>query len=115
MMKIVKKLHDWWSNNGTKISSGLRRFCRFVERAIVVGLVLNIIASHFWPELPERIPAIYGFFDAWLQIAEFAYKVIFKGIHALFTGQSVEFTNEAILTVKEFFIQLLGWMGSIKF
>ena len=43
------------------------RFGRNVGQMALIGIVMHIIAAHFWPEMPDKIPTIYSWFDGWLQ------------------------------------------------
>lgn len=43
------------------------RFGRNVGRMALIGILLHIVAAYFWPEMPDKIPTIYSWFDGWLQ------------------------------------------------
>ena len=76
-------LRNWWDEHEVqifqkRIDDFFERLGRNIARLVVIGILLNIISAYFWPELPERIPTIYSWFDGWLQFGEFAVKMPLK-------------------------------------
>lgn len=74
-MAQIDSTKIWWSNNyqqidvkvkrwAKKLDSGFEKFAKIVSRLIIIGVILNIVASYFYPEFPERFPIIYG----WLMV-----------------------------------------------
>lgn len=98
-----------------KIDPVLRKLTRFIVKMIVIGIICNIIASSLWSEFPKEHPAIFGWFDGWLQFGEFLYKAFFKGIYAIFTGDFKEFRIEFVEEVKELSHQFVNWLSMLKF
>lgn len=98
-----------------KIDPILRKLTRFIGRMIIIGIICNIIASSLWPEFPKEHPAIFGWFDGWLQFGEFLYKAFFKGIYAIFTGNFKGFIIEFAEEAKELFHQFVNWLSMLKF
>ena len=82
---------------------------------IVVAIILNVITNRFWPELPTKIPTVYGFFNGFLTLAEFVYKTALGGIAAIFNGTLSEFSLGVSNEIKEMWNAFCTWMSSIKF
>lgn len=84
-------------------------------RGFVIGILLNVIASYFWPELPETIPTIYGFFNGFVELTEFLYKVALGGIAALFNGTFIEFGDTVMVEISELWNAFTTWISAISF
>ena len=67
----INRLKNWWNNNHAivrqEVAEGTRRAFRRIDRIvgnigrlILMGVIINVIASYFYPEFPERFPIIYG-------------------------------------------------------
>lgn len=119
----MNKEKNWWSN--FKLAFATATFgsvCsaigRFVIKMITAGIIINIIASSFYPELPIRFPVVYGLFDGCLQFGEFLFKIVIKVITLLVTFRWGELFSE-LGTATEQFLQLLNqflsWAASIHF
>lgn len=112
---FLKKENEKWDDLLKKLNPIVNRLIKSIVRMITIGVICNIIASSLWPEFPEEHPAIFGWFDGWLQFGEFVYKSFFKGIYAIFIGNfkgfRIEFANE----VKELFHQFVNWLSTLKF
>lgn len=68
-MQVIRKLELGFR----RLERGLDRVSRNVIRLMIIGIILNIVAS-LYPEFSERFPIIYGWFDGWLQFGEFEVK-----------------------------------------
>ena len=86
-----------------------------IGRLILMGVIVNVIASYFYPEFPERFPIIYGWFDGWLQLGELALKAGLGGTYAFFTGNFGEFWAEYSNAVNEAIQQFYNWLSLIQF
>ena len=126
LMKQINRIRTWWNNNHTNIEhdveQGIRRLVRRMNiivdnsiRLIFIGVIINVIASDFYPEFPERFPVIYGWFDGWLQLGEFAVKAGIAGTYALFTGHWSEFWAEYSSATTELIQQFVNWLGTLHF
>lgn len=126
LMTQINRIRTWWNNNhatieqdlleGTRrLGRGLNRISRNIGRLIFMGVIINIIASYFYPEFPERFPIIYGWFDGWLQLGELALKAGFGSIYAFFTGNFSEFWTEYSSAVNEAIQQFVNWLSLIHF
>lgn len=93
----------------------LDAFCKSLLFGIVVAIILNVITKHFWPELPTKIPTVYGFFNGFLTLAEFVYKTALGGIASIFNGTFSEFSLGVGAEIKEMWNAFCTWMSSIKF
>ncbi len=93
----------------------LDAFCKSILFGIVVAIILNVITKHFWPELPTKIPTVYGFFNGFLTLTEFFYKTALGGIAAIFNGTFSEFSLGVGAEIKEMWNAFCTWMSSIKF
>ena len=93
----------------------LDAICKSLLFGIVVAIILNVITKHFWPELPTKIPTVYGFFNGFLTLAEFFYKTALGGIAALFTGTFSEFSLGVRAEIQEMWNAFCTWMSSIHF
>ena len=60
-MAQIDSTKIWWSNNyqqidvkvkrwAKKLDSGFEKFAKIVSRLIIIGVILNIVASYFYPE-----------------------------------------------------------------
>lgn len=117
------KVKNWWSTIKAafaaatvgNVASGINRF---VFKMVVAGLVINIIASSFYPELPNRFPIVYGLFDGCLQFAEFLYRLVFRLLYLILTLKLVEIPSELGAATAQFWAllnQLSSWLASIHF
>lgn len=97
----------------------LRTFPDRLANAIVLGavtaIVLNVIAKFFWPELPEKIPTIYEFFDGFMAVGEFFFKTAIGGIASIFNGTFLEFCDSITAEMHEMWKAFCSWVLSIKF
>ena len=119
---LINHLRNWWSTNHTEVEQGIDNFwrgfdriSRNITRLMIIGVILNVIVAYFYPEFPERFPAIYGWFDGWLQLGEFAIKAALNGIYSLFTGHWNEFWTEYNEAFRELWQQFVNWLGTIHF
>ena len=103
-----KKACNWFNRK-------LDALCKSLLFGIVVAIILNVITKHFWPELPTKIPTVYGFFNGFLTLAEFFYKTALGGIAALFTGTFSEFSLGVRAEILEMWNAFCTWMSSIHF
>ena len=122
----INRLRNWWNNNHAlvrqEVAEGTRRAFRRIDRIagnigrlILMGVIINVIASYFYPEFPERFPTIYGWFDGWLQLGELALKAGIGGTYAFFTGNFGEFWAEYSKAVNEAIQQFYNWLSLIHF
>lgn len=88
------------------------RFGRNVGRMALIGILMHV-AAYFWPEMPEKIPTIYGWFDGWLQFAEYFYRCALKGMYSLFTGNFPEFMQQYSTELQEMWHMFLDWLQSL--
>lgn len=86
-----------------------------ILRGLVIAIILNVIANTFWPELPETIPTVYGFFNGFLTVAEFLYKTALAGLYALFHGTFFEFGNSMMSEIGEMWNTFCAWISTIAF
>ena len=102
------KVYTWFDRK-------LDAFCKSLLFGIIVAIILNVIAKYFWPELPTKIPTVYGFFNGFLTVTEFFYKTALGGIAAIFNGTFGEFSNGVGMEIKEMWNAFCTWMSSIHF
>ena len=125
-MNTFTRIRTWWNNNHEQIEQNLEenirrldreinRLIRNTTRLMIIGIILNIIANYFYPDFPERFPVIYGWFDGWLQLGEFAIKTALSGVYSLLTGNWPEFCLEYNVAFKELWQQFVAWLVSISF
>ena len=91
------------------------RLSRGLLRGLIIAFVLNIIAHYCWPELPETIPTIYGFFNGFLTVGEFLYKAALGGIASIFNGTFFEFGDTMMVELGEMWSSFCTWISSIGF
>ena len=122
----INRIRTWWNNNheqveqnveqgGRRLDRGFNRLARNITRLMIIGVILNVVARYFYPDFPERFPAIYGWFDGWLQLGEFAVKAALSGIYSLFTGRWSEFWAEYNEAFQELLQQFTNWLGTLHF
>lgn len=120
--KAVKKLAnttDWHKAERNmdrvfqRIDEFAVRFGRNVGRMALIGIVMHIIAAYFWPEMPDKIPTIYSWFDGWLQFAEFSYRCTLKGVYSLFTGNFPTFTQQYSEEMRQMWQMFVDWLQSM--
>lgn len=92
----LKELNDKIDTALKKISDKVGKFADKIAKILwtwfLIGLVLHV-SAYFWPELPENIPAVYGFYDHVMGCLEFTFWTMLKGLQALFEGRFFEFCN----------------------
>ena len=59
---------------------------------VVIAILLQIAAA-LNPELPEKIPALYGVCDFILEMLELSYIMVFKSIRTVLTMNFGEFSD----------------------
>ena len=118
----LNAVRNFWDNNHTNVSiaiasilDGIDVICNNITRLMVIGIILNIVSSHFYPEFAERFPTLYGWFDGWLQLGEFAIKAALGAINAVFTGTWSEFYTSCNVAFQEMWAQFLNWVSQISF
>lgn len=126
LFELINHARTWWSNNHERVmynvKQAFRRLGEFMDkltrniiRLMIIGIILNVIANYFWPDFPEKFPAIYGWFDCWLQFGEFAFRTALNGISALFTGHWSEFFIGFKVAFQELLHQFGIWFSSLGF
>lgn len=116
------QINRWNNNHATArlamadgtIRRRINRIAENIGRLILMGVIVNIIASYY-PEFPERFPTIYGWFDGWLQLGELALKAGLGSIYSFFTGSFGEFWVEYKNAVNEAIRQFYNWLSLIHF
>jgi len=113
--KAVKKLTDWQQVDRVfdSIEVFAVRFGMNVGRMALIGIVMHIIAAYFWPEMPEKIPTIYSWFDGWLTFAEYFYRCALKGLYSLFTGNFPTFMKQYSEELRQMWQMFVDWLQSI--
>lgn len=81
----IKKEKKFWKKFDCIIKS--------IWRLFWMGVILHV-AEYFWPELPNKIPVIYGLYDYLMQIPEFIFWTTFKGLQAILEGNFLEFSSK---------------------
>ena len=127
--KIRNWCSNWWANNGqevknlgTSLKDNGKRFIEIfdrvsknVARLITIGIIVTIAVNCFYPDFAEQFPALYGWFNGWVQLAAFCLTVVFKFFAALFTGTIPEYLAE----YNECFYSLLeecgNWFKTLSF
>ncbi len=102
-------LHSFWTF--------FDRLSRGIVRCAVIGLILNVIVAYFYPELPEKIPVIYGWYDGWLQFVEFTFKAALGYINAFSHGtdEALKFLGELSNECQNGWMQFVNWLSTIHF
>ena len=131
MREMFNNLRNWWRRNRRYVEASARRtfytlvdvfdsiigFIDFlvgrVLRIIFIGILLNVMVSTVYPEFAERFPAIYGFYDGFIQLGEFLVTYGFKALHAIFTGHWGEFDGIGIIQTE--FHQFVNWIQNLHF
>lgn len=89
------------------------RYCGSSDSRRGLGLfwwaVLLLVVAYFVPDLPERMPTVYGLVDLVVSFSEWLFKVAFGGIYALFTGGWREFTSQFWASIGD------GWQLFVEF
>lgn len=117
-MSFIKRIRIWLMPL-SNIASAIAKFAELIGnaifRGIVIGIILNVVAAYFYPELPERIPVIFGFYDGFMQFGEFAVKYALGFVNAFFNGNAIEFYGEINTQFQAMWIQFLNWLSTIHF
>lgn len=121
ILETISRIKAQWKKQDEKINTILKmidhilqKLIRFILKMVIFGIICNIIASSFWPEFPKEHPAIFGWFDGWLQFGEYVYRALFKGIYAILTGNFKGFKIEFVEEFKELFKQFVNWISMLK-
>lgn len=91
---------------------------RCVCKMVMAGIIINIIADSFYPELPSRFPIIYGLCDGCLQFGEFLFRLVIRVIYLIVTLKWGKLFLELGAATTEFgalLAQLSNWIASIHF
>lgn len=91
------------------------RIARGLTRCLFMAILLNVIAAYFWPELPETIPTVYAFFNGFLTIIEWVYKVALGGIASIFNGTFFEFGKSMMAELADMWNAFWAWASAIHF
>lgn len=121
----TNNIKNWWINNHLQIKQDLERSIRRLDhwfdrlvantvRLMIIGVIINLVTS-FYPDFKNRFPAIYGWFDGWLQFGEFVSRAALSGIYSFFTGNWTEFWTEYNEAFQELLHQFTNWIGNIHF
>lgn len=122
LLAQINCVRTWWGNNHEQVEEnveqGIRRMSRGfsmvgrnIARLMIIGVMLIVVDSDF----PERFPVIYGWFDGWLQLGEFAVKATLNGIYSFFTGHWSEFWTEYNEACQELLQQFTNWLNTLHF
>lgn len=124
MNTIMNKIKNWWNNNekNEKTDNLVRKFLILLDnfarnalRFMFIGIILNVLASYFYPEFPARFPTIYSWFDGWLQFGEFLLTTVLKALYSFFTGIFLEFWHDYIEEFESLLQHFTNWLNSIHF
>lgn len=115
MVNVINELRNWWSNNHTNIERMLLNSVEALINLAIIGVIVNIISSAFYPEFPTRFPTIYGWFDGWLQLVELSIKAALGFLYSLFTGNIKDFWGEYTAAFHLQLQNFLNWMSLIRF
>ena len=122
IQNIVNQARNSWINRNITVEDIiygvidiLDRIFANATRLMVIGFIINIVTAHFYPEFAERFPVLYGWFDGWLQLGEFAVKAAFGTIYAIFTGTWNEFYANYNVAFQEMWSQFVNWLNHITF
>lgn len=121
-----KKIMNWLfqhrintgCNNNKNLKQIVRRLSRFasnITTLMIIGVILNVVSSYFYPDFPERFPTIYGWFDGWLQFGEFIFTATLNVIYSFFTGHWSKFWTEYNEAFQELFHQFTNWLNTLHF
>ena len=92
-----------------------KRLIKGIVTGFIIGIAFNVIDNYFWPDLSEAIPTIFGFFNGFVTIMEFMYKVAFGFIASIFNGNFSEFNNSVWAEFGEMLVAFWKWISSISF
>lgn len=99
------------------VADGIRewseRMAVRITRWVIIGLILNVIASTIMPELPSKCPVLFGFFDGAIQFAEYSFKMAFGLLGDIIKGHPIEGWNEAIEATKALLDQFMNWLATL--
>lgn len=136
---MIERIRDFWNEADDALrrwerqhATGLRRIdaaidilawllnwmVDFFARMIVIAIVMNVIANAFWPELPEKIPTLYQFFNGSLVFVEWVYKNALGGLYAIFSGGLsglLQFGAESERELGNLIEMMLHWFSEIHF
>lgn len=122
IQNFLDRAHNYWTTRNITmhdvidgVSDFIDRICSNCVRLMVIGIILNIVSAHFYPEFAERFPILYGWFDGWLQLGEFAIKAALGTINAIFTGTWSDFYASYNVAFQEMWAQFVNWVGQIHF
>lgn len=115
-------LRKWWYNNRRGIQDIVIGFNRIMVRLadsgirlMIIGIIINAVSTHFYPEFPERFPILYQWFDGWLQFGEFVFKGALGTIYSIFTGNIKEFFPKYQEAFWDLWNQAMHWLSTITF
>lgn len=119
---MVNNVRNWWNTIRQDLRESFRRLARFFDRLargtfrmMAIGVILNVVASYFYPAFPEKFPILYAWFNGWLQLGEFLFKVGLGSLYSIFTGNFGEFWVEYGEALKELVAQFTQWLATIHF
>ncbi len=111
----------WYYANRHKIIKGLDelgktcfKLAKILVTSVFIGILLNV-ASYFFPELPEKIPTIYAFYNGCIVLGEFSVKLSLRFIYLTLTGNQDSWFNEASLAWGDIWKQFIEWLSHIRF
>ncbi len=108
VFRLLRNMLSWFVDLLDWLSINIMRFA-------MIGILLNIISSNFYPEFPSRFPIIYGWFDGWLQFLEFGAKAAVGTVYSFFTGNLSEFWPEYTASFDSLKYQFVTWLSLIHF
>lgn len=120
-----EEFNKWWIQNGAEVNESvnnffrrfnraLDRFARNFTRLVIFGIILNVI-SIFCPELSEKYPTIFAWYDGFIQVEEFVLKTTLMGIYSLFNGTWNECHANANEALMELWQQFVNWLSSLQY
>lgn len=112
---MMTPISNWCNTNIPNMVRVMRDLGRNIVRLVTLGVLVNIVATSFYPEFPERFPVIYGWFDGWAQFGEFAVRAVLGGGYAFFTGNWNSFWAEYATAFHELLHQFTQWLATIHF
>ncbi len=103
----------------TPVGKFIRKYlfpiARMITSGIIIAIALNVITANFWPELPDTIPTIYEFFNGFLVLGEYLFKVAIGGLASIFNGSFFEFSAMNSEEISAMWNAFWNWANGIKF
>jgi hypothetical protein len=80
---------------------------------LIFAIAINVVATYFWPELPEKVPTIWAICNGTLILMDSFFKIAVEFIKGIVTLSFFDSLREIGNIVHSLWAEFITWITSI--